>query len=202
MQIATLLFNSATQAGTVPANGWAHREIILGSDGSIGPCRVPYAVDYLGSKKHRISGILSIPLAPSHEFTGFDVPPNWGKAEAMIESTGNTSWNILRVLVTNVSDSNLAVAITNRSIGCETASRVQWDLHGGIPMEASVGPAWISSGKWVVFVLPLYADGKNCEGSVEISASGAIGGSYSQPLELRFPVQADGAFSFGDILPP
>ena len=141
---------AARSSGIVPAGGWAHRELILGSDGSVGPCTVPYVVEFGNDKPSRIEGVIHVPRSPQVDVSGFSVPAGWGNAEAMIESRPLPGRYILRILVRNLSASMLSILVNDRQLVCESGGRAAWDLHGGVPAESGVGPAWVSADGWAV----------------------------------------------------
>lgn len=186
---------AARSSGLIPPEGWAHREIILGSDGSVGPCSVPYVVEFGDDQQDRVRGVIHVPRSPKVEVSGFLVPVEWGEAEAMIESTGLPDRYMLRILVRNLSEKILSIAVTNRRLQCESSGRAKWDLQGGAPTESGVGPVWLSVDGWAVFVAPIRVQGVSCRGSVEISAAGGHGASYSEPLTIRFSLEAVGRIS-------
>lgn len=167
--------------GTVPAHGWAHRSLALGSVGVLPPCRIPYrvrATTQSAANSDPIEGVISVAAAPP-------VVGGRGKGSAlswaaMVERDSTYRDRVMaRLLVENGEDSSVRVLVTDRRIECKGKADADWVLHKGALQGQDVGPLDISARSWGVFVSPIELRGSkqasDCQITVELSVDGPTG---------------------------
>ncbi len=167
--------------GTVPARGWAHRSVALGSVGVLPPCRIPFrvrATTQSGRKSNPIEGLIPVAAAPPViEKRGKGSALSWA---AMVEKDSTYRDRVVaRLLVENGEDSTVRVLVTDRRIECKDKADASWVLHKGALQGQDVGPLDIGPRSWGVFASPVELRGSkqasDCRIMVELSVDGSTG---------------------------
>lgn len=182
--------------GIVPARGWAHRSILVGAQGGVAPCRVPYLLVTEGSgKRQTLKAAVDVPevKATPHPIAS-TTNLRW---EAMFErDESHRDRVIARVLVERNGRGPVDVSIRDRRLTCSSDSPISWSLSHGALQGEDVGPISLEDANWGVFVMPiLTAGGGVGEGCVmelsfvtdTLDGPGALG-------EARFPISLSGEF--------
>lgn len=167
--------------GTVPAHGWAHRSVALGSVGVLPPCRIPFRVRLTTqsrAKSDPIEGLITVAAAPPIvEERGKGSALSW---TAMVEKDSTYRDRVVaRLLVENGEHSPVRVLVTDRRIECMSQADASWALHKGALQGQDVGPLEIGARSWGVFVSAIDLRGSkqasDCQLLVELSVDGSKG---------------------------
>lgn len=185
----------------VPGGGWTHRSYPIGKDGLIAPCRIPFSIKSMNAKFRPIIGMIDVPDLRGME-QGGDISASSLSVESMVEKDELAqSRFILRLLVYNNEENNLRVRITDRMLECKNGIKAKWGLHNAPLQGESVGPIFIKSHGWGVFVSAIDLNAENtpdlCEGKIILSADNKQG--YAIPVkEVNFSLTPVGIYSMPD----
>ncbi len=184
-------------SGVIPAQGWTHRSLLLGAEGWLPPCEVPYRVDLEVAGEHigRLEGTIDAGKAewvPRGNVLKGSV--DW---EAMVETDEIHDRRVVsRLLVRNLGEEPAHLLVTGRHLQCENGERLGWALHHAAVQGEDVGPFALPPGGWAVFAAPIAVPNgaklKRCAASIEISADTEAG---LRPVEtVEFLLKPTGFF--------
>jgi hypothetical protein len=140
--------------GLIPPNGWTHRSILLGEQGMIPPCHVPYRLRIENDSGEGISTI------DGEIQVGVQGPPVRGDAtgedvawEVMVEQHKLYPDRLVaRIAVENRTDHGVVVEIDRRTLTCEGSGGASWAAHHGVVQGEDSGPVQIDAKGVGVFV--------------------------------------------------
>ena len=164
----------------------------------IPPCKLPYVIYSLDKNFPPIDGVIDIPdltiLDHSRKFSASSLSTDY-----MVEVNELTSANlVVRFFVYNKEHYNLRIYVTDRGLECQNATQAKWSLHGGPLQWESVGPQFVLSQRWVVFVSAIDLEGDkrptDCTGWLELSSQDEIGNMV--PIKtVKFSLAPTGIYS-------
>ncbi len=172
--------------GVVPANGWAHRALLLGSMGLVPPCEIDYHLTLSkdGERTYKVlSGTIAVGGRTRPERGS--VSPDRIDSEAMFERDEiHRDQLVARILLRNKEPHEVELLVTDRRVSCGD-NALSWALHRGAVQGEDVGPVSIPAAGWAVLAMALRTAisgplPDRCELAVELSADT---GSEIQPLE-------------------
>jgi hypothetical protein len=178
--------------GLMPAGGWSHRSIALGTGGVSPPCEIPYRVMFPSPHEGQseVRGVISVPaMPPSTRDRGPTPVLGW---ESSVEKDDTRQGRLVaRLLVTNRSDHPTRLLITNRQLTCVGGTDARLALHDGTLQGQDVGPFEVDSLGWTVFVMAVDSYGNRggdpCRITVELSADTSAGLRSVETVE--FPLK-------------
>jgi hypothetical protein len=183
--------------GVIPPQGWAHRSFIIGAQGWLPPCEVPYRLDLEegGELGARSEGTIHVgkPEWVSRGNIGSE-SFDW---EAMVETDEVHDRRVIsRLLVRNSGEEPAHLLVTARHLQCQNGERLEWALHHAAVQGEDVGPFALPPGGWAVFAAPIAVSNAakldRCTASIEISADTEAG---LRPVEtVEFPLKPTGFF--------
>ncbi len=161
-------------SGVIPAKGWSHRSIAIGTGGSLAPCKVPYLLVLQGTNgPEKIEGTVEVSTG---EATERGNPDELDVAlESMVEvDEVHKNRIVVRLLATNNGTHPLHLLVTERSLECAPPGRAAWALHHTVLQGEDVGPFPVLAKSWAVFTMSVDVSGERtadqCTAHFQVSA--------------------------------
>jgi hypothetical protein len=186
--------------GHIPANGWAHRSILLGEWGVIPPCKVPFRLSLHseGGALAPIDGTVEVPVAgPPVRGDVSEEDITW---KTMVEEHRLYDGRLVaRIAVENRQNHGVVVRLDRRILSCKQTGSASWAMHHGVVQGEDVGPMQVGAGGLGVFVAAIdtwdLSDYSRCRVSADIVLDSRSG--LKRIHRIEFPLTPTGFLDAG-----